>query len=225
MTYYGYAGKILRLDMTNRKATVIDTEPYRRWGGGHGMGSALFWDFCKDKTITDGRNPANVCIIATSPLNGTPVPSGGGRCEVLGVGVGMYPVSWFTRSGFGGRFSTMLKQAGYDAIVIEGRASSPVWVDIRNNKVAIRDAGELWGKDTWETQLALRKTMGAPNGVEDGWWDLNESAEEALDLTLESDMTVAFIVDKLAHAPADLFGVRALRRSRRSRSNMPSSIS
>jgi len=80
MTLYGYAGKILRLDMTNRKAIAIDTEPYRRWGGGHGMGAALFWDFCKDKTITDGRHPANVCCVVTSPLCGTIVPSAGGRC-------------------------------------------------------------------------------------------------------------------------------------------------
>ena len=91
MTRYGYAGKILRLDMTNRKATAIDTEPYRRWGGGHGMGAALFWEFCKDKTITDGRHPANVCCVMTSPLCGTIVPSAGGRCEVVGVGCGPIP--------------------------------------------------------------------------------------------------------------------------------------
>ena len=181
MTLYGYAGKILHLDLTNRRVAEVGTEKYRSWGGGHGLGAALFWDFCRDKTITDGRHPANVCIIATSPLNGTPVPSGGGRCEVLGVGVGMYPISWFTRSGFGGRFSTMLKHAGWDAIVIEGKASSPVWVDIRNEQVEIRDASGLWGQDTWATQLAIRESMGAPNGVENGWWDLNASAAEALD--------------------------------------------
>jgi aldehyde:ferredoxin oxidoreductase len=181
MTLYGYAGKILRLDLTARRATEIDTAKYRSWGGGHGLGSALFWDLCRDKTITDGRHPANVCIIATSPLNGTPVPSAGGRCEVMGVGVGMYPVSWFTRSGFGGRFSTMLKHAGWDAIVIEGRASSPVWIDVRNRRVEFRDAAGLWGKDTWTTQQAIWNVVEVPRGVEAGWWDLNRTAEEALD--------------------------------------------
>ena len=156
MTYYGYAGKILRLDMTSRKAIAIDTEPYRRWGGGHGMGAALFWDFCKDKTITDGRHPANVCCVVTSPLCGTIVPSAGGRCEVVGVGVGQYPVSWFTRTNFGGRFSTMLKYAGWDGIVIEGKADSPVWVDIRDGQVIFHAAQNLWGKDTWATQLEIR---------------------------------------------------------------------
>ena len=147
MTLYGYAGKILRLDLTQRKAIVLDTAKYADWGGGHGLGTALFWDFCKDKTIKDGRHPANVCCIATSPLCGTGVPSGTGRCEVVGVGVGYDGISWFTRSGFGGRFSTMLKYAGWDAIVIEGRADKPVWVDIRNENVMIRDAAGLWGKD------------------------------------------------------------------------------
>src|SRR5512143_531451 len=83
MPVYGYAGKILHLDLTSRKANVIPTDKYRRWGGGHGMGTALFWDICKDKTITDGRHPVNVVCVMTSPLNGTIVPSAGGRCEVV----------------------------------------------------------------------------------------------------------------------------------------------
>ncbi|SHJ65914.1 aldehyde:ferredoxin oxidoreductase [Malonomonas rubra DSM 5091] len=173
MTLYGYAGKILRLDMTNRKAIAIDTEPYRRWGGGHGMGSALFWDFCKNKTITDGRDPANVCCVVTSPLNGTIVPSAGGRCEVVGVGVGQYPISWYTRTNFGGRFSTMLKYAGWDAIVIEGKADRPVWVDIRNDQVYFHNAQDIWGKDTWTAQHDIRKLTGTKKGTKTKWQDLD----------------------------------------------------
>ena len=101
-----------------------------------------------------------MCCIATSPLCGTGVPSATGRSEVVGVGVGYDPISWFTRSGFGGRFSTMLKYAGWDAIVIEGKADKPVWVDIRNDSVVIRDAAGLWGKDTWATQQEIWKTIG-----------------------------------------------------------------
>jgi aldehyde:ferredoxin oxidoreductase len=181
MALFGYAGRILRLHLTERRFSEIETKKYRAWGGGHGLGSALFWDLCRDKTITDGRDPANVCIVATSPLNGTPVPSAGGRCEVTGVGVGMYPFSWYTRSGFGGRFSTMLKQAGWDAIVIEGGAASPVWVDIRNRSVTFRDAVPLWGKDTWTTQQEIWARVGVPRDVRHAWWNLNESAAEELD--------------------------------------------
>jgi aldehyde:ferredoxin oxidoreductase len=180
MTLHGYAGRILRLDLTARKATEVDTAKYRAWGGGHGLGSALFWDFCKDKTITDGRHPANVLVVASSPLNGTLAPSAG-RCEVVGVGFNTYPVSWYTRSGFGGRFGTMLRQAGFDAIVIEGRASSPVWVDVRNRKVEFRDATSLWGTDTRVAQERIWEEVGGPRDVKTGWWDLNATAEEGLD--------------------------------------------
>jgi aldehyde:ferredoxin oxidoreductase len=61
----------------------------------------------------------------------------------------------------------MLKHAGWDAIVIEGKASSPVWVDIRNRKVEFRDASDLWGKDTWTTQLEIWDKIGVPRGVEE----------------------------------------------------------
>jgi aldehyde:ferredoxin oxidoreductase len=191
MTHYGYAGKILRLDMTNRKAVAIETSPYRRWGGGHGMGSALFWDFCKDKTITDGRHPANVCCVMTSPLCGTIVPSAGGRCEVVGVGVGQYPVSWYTRSNFGGRFSTMLKYAGWDGVVIEGQADRPVWIDIRNNQVNFHEADDLWGKDTWTTQQEIRKFLRIKRGTQAHWQNLDALplAEERSYAEKESDRT------------------------------------
>ncbi|MDI3281339.1 MAG: aldehyde ferredoxin oxidoreductase C-terminal domain-containing protein, partial [Bacillota bacterium] len=56
------------------------------------------------------------------------------------------------RSNFGGRFSAMLKYAGWDGIVIEGKAEKPVWINIVNDHVAIEDASGLWGLDTWETQ-------------------------------------------------------------------------
>jgi len=188
MELKGYAGQILRLDLTARQASEIETAKYRAWGGGHGLGSALFWDYCKDKTIKDGRHPANVCVIAASPLNGTLVPSAG-RCEVVGVGIGMYPISWFTRSGFGGRFGTMLRHAGYDAIVIEGRSSSPVWVEIRNRKVVFHDATDLWGTDTRTAQERIWERMGVPRDVQTGWWDLNDSAEEALDPATDQGRT------------------------------------
>jgi aldehyde:ferredoxin oxidoreductase len=188
MTLYGYAGKILRLDLTARRAIEIDTAKYRSWGGGHGLGSALFWEFCQDKTITDGRHPANVIVVAASPLNGTLVPSAG-RCEVVGVGLNTYPVHWYTRSGFGGRFGTMLRHAGYDAIIIEGRASSPVWVDIRNRKIAFRDASGLWGTDTETAQERIWELVGAPRDLRTGWWNLNETAEEALDPATDQGRT------------------------------------
>jgi len=145
----GYMGEILRIDLTHGKIMTIPTRDYEQWVGGHGMGSAIFFDLVKDKAI-DGFDPANVITIMTSPLCGTLVSAGGGRTEVQGIGVQSYPIGWFTRSNFGGRFSTMLKQAGWDGIVIEGRADRPVWIDIRNHTVHIRECRSLslWGTDT-----------------------------------------------------------------------------
>ena len=157
----GYAGRILRLDLTNRKVMTIPTSDYEQWGGGHGMGSAIFFDLVKDKTI-DGFDPANVVTLMTSPLCGTLVPSAGGRTEVQGIGVQSYPIGWFTRSNFGGRFSSQLKYAGWDGVVIEGRADEPVWIDIRDGSVQIRNCADLglWGKDTQDCQERIWDFVG-----------------------------------------------------------------
>ncbi len=171
----GYAGKILRVDLTERKVSTIPTSDYDEWVGGHGMGSAIFFDLVKDKMI-DGFSPANVVTIMTSPLCGTLVPAGSARCEVQGIGVQSYPIGWFTRSNFGGRFSATLKYAGWDGIIIEGKADAPVWVDIRNGTVAIRDCKDLslWGTDTWTCQERIWGYLAGKTGAA-GWTDLDGS--------------------------------------------------
>jgi aldehyde:ferredoxin oxidoreductase len=165
----GYAGKILRVNLTTRKTSIIPTKKYQHWVGGHGMGSAIFWDLVKDKTI-DGFNPANVITIMTSPLSGTIVPAASGRTELQGIGVQSYPIGWFTRSNFGGRFSPMLKYAGWDGIVIEGKAAEPVWLDIRNEKVRVRSALQLWGLDAWKTQQTIWGEVVGGQKFTD-WWE------------------------------------------------------
>ncbi len=152
----GYAGKILRVDLTNRKITTIPTRKYEQWVGGHGMGSAIFFDLVKDKTI-GGFDPRNVVTIMTSPLSGTLVPGASARTEVQGIGVQSYPIGWFTRSNFVCRFSAMLKFAGWDGVVIQGKADRPVWIDIRDGNVRIRDCAplSLCGKVTWDCQETI----------------------------------------------------------------------
>jgi len=150
----GYTGKILRLNLTKKTYSIIDTGQYEEWYAGHGLGSAVFWDLCKDKTI-DGFDPRNVVTVMTSPLSGTLAPGAAGRCQVQGIGVQGYPIPWFTSSNFGGRFCGMLKAAGWDGIIIEGAADSPVWVNIVNDKVVFEDGSGLWGLDTWQTQQKI----------------------------------------------------------------------
>jgi aldehyde:ferredoxin oxidoreductase len=150
----GFAGKILRVDLTARKTSIIETAKYEQWGGGHGIGSAIFFDLVKDKTIK-AFDPANVVTVMSSPLSGTAVPACAGRTEVQGIGAQSWPKEWFTRSNFGGRFGAHMKYAGWDGIVLEGKADKPVWLNIVNDKVVFQDAGDLWGKDTYETQKSI----------------------------------------------------------------------
>jgi len=163
----GYAGKILKLDLTNLTAEVIQTSKYESWVGGHGMGSALFWDLCEDKTVK-GTDPKNVVTIMSSPLSGTVAPSVSGRTEVQGIGLQGFPIPWYTRSNFGGRFSAMLKYAGWDGIAVVGKAPRPVWVNVVNSKVTFEEAKDLWGLDTWETQEEIWASV--TKGRQDGAW-------------------------------------------------------
>jgi aldehyde:ferredoxin oxidoreductase len=157
-TMNGYRG--LRVDLTDRRISFLETKEYEDWVGGHGIGSAIFWSLVRDKRI-DGFDERNVVTIMTSPLTGTLAPGGASRVEVQCIGVQSYPVGWFTRSNLGGRFGPMLKYAGWDGIVIEGKADTPVWLDIRDQEIRIQEAGELWGMDTWETQRRIwRKVTG-----------------------------------------------------------------
>jgi len=166
----GYTGKILKLNLTERKVGAIPTSKYQHWMGGHGMGSAIFFDLVKDKTI-DGFHPTNVVTMMTSPLSGTLVPAASGRTEVQGIGVQSYPIGWFTRSNLGGRFSAMLKFAGWDGVVIQGKADKPVWVDMRDGNVQIRDCAplSLWGKETWDCQKIIWEEVAA--GGKYGDWN------------------------------------------------------
>lgn len=173
---YGYMGKILRINLSTKKISIIDTKKYEQWGGGHGIGSAIFWDLCKDKAVS-GFDPRNVVTVMTSPLSGTLAPAVAGRTEVQGIGVQGYPYEWFTRSNFGGRFAAMLKYAGWDGIVIEGKSDKPVWVDIRNSEVQIKSAESLWGLDTWETQEEIWNEVMAGLSSRDEWWQLSTARD------------------------------------------------
>jgi aldehyde:ferredoxin oxidoreductase len=160
---YGHAGRILRLDLTDRKYDAIDTHGYEAWYGGEAMGTALWWDEVSKDYMFDSRNktgfePDNVLILLSGPLQGTLAPSGG-RTEIVGMAPAAYPRPQFSRGNLGGRFSAMMKFAGYDAIVIKGAADKPVWVNVINDRITFEKAGEdgykLWGMDTYEAQLKI----------------------------------------------------------------------
>lgn len=169
----GYTGKILRVDLSKKSISTMDTEKYESWIGGHGMGSAVYWDLCKDKTLANGFDSENVICIMASPLSGT-LAQASSRCEVQGIGPMGYPIEWFTRSNCGGRFSGQLKYAGWDGIAIEGKAENPIWINIINDKVTIEDARGLWGLNTMETQEEIwRRVTG--NARFNDWFALGNA--------------------------------------------------
>jgi aldehyde:ferredoxin oxidoreductase len=169
---YGYTGKILRLNLSKRTITTIDTAKYEQFGGGVGIGAAIFWDLAVAPgawDLLDAFDPRNVVSIMTGPLAGTGVP-GAGRTSVCGVTPEAFPVNWFGRTNFGGRFSNTLKAAGWDGIVVEGRSEKPVWINIINDNVTFEDASELWGINTYETQAKITAMVGGRTRFGEEWY-------------------------------------------------------
>ncbi len=167
----GYTGKILRVNLTTKTISTIDTAKYEEFGGGHGIGSALFFDLVGDQLPFPAFDPRNVVIIMATPFSGTFMPASG-RSEVQGLGPMLYPVEWFGHSNFGGRFTAQLKFAGWDGIAVEGASDKPVWINIVNDKVTIESADGVWGMDTWDTQEEISRRV-IPSLKYGEWADLN----------------------------------------------------
>jgi aldehyde:ferredoxin oxidoreductase len=168
----GYTGKILRVNLSNKSFTTISTERYEEFGGGHGMGSAIFFDLVGDQLPFDAFDPRNVVTIMTAPFSGTYVP-GSGRCEVQGLAPMYYPTEWFSRSNWGGRFTAQLKYAGWDGIVIEGAAAEPVWINIVNDKATVESAKDLWGLDIMDAQEEIARRV-LPSAKHGEWAELDK---------------------------------------------------
>jgi aldehyde:ferredoxin oxidoreductase len=164
----GYAGKIIRVNLTKKSVGTIATAQYEEYGGGHGIGSAIFWDLAGAQLPFSALDPRNVLTVMAGPFSGIVVPAAAGRCEVQGLGPQGYPIEWFTRSNFGGRFSGQLKFAGWDGIVIEGTSDEPVWLNVINDKVTIESAKSLWGLDIMETQEEIWRRVNP--GARFGEW-------------------------------------------------------
>src|SRR5207302_6145642 len=155
----GYAGKILRVDMTKGKcwAEPWGADQMREQLGGIGLGAMILYkETAKGKKNATWDDPENRLILATGPLAGLPVWGTGGL-TVVTIGAGTNGPTSTQANGF---FGTNLKYSGYDAIVIQGQAKDWVYLYIHDDVLELRDAKELVGKDTWETQDALSREHG-----------------------------------------------------------------
>ena len=151
---YGWTGRILWVDLSERKTTEVPTSDFEpdKFIGGIGLNSRIFLEMGAPKV--DAFHPDSPLMLSTGPLTGASGPFT--RATMCAIAPQSYPKELFTYSGFGGRFPAELKYAGYDGIVIVGKADRPVYLSIRDQDVALEDAEELWGLDTLETQKALR---------------------------------------------------------------------
>ena len=172
----GYAGKILRIDLTRKEIITLDTAKYAEFVGGIGMGAALFWEFAVapgDWDLQDAFDPRNVVALMGGPLAGTGVP-GGGRTSICGIAPETYPTPLFHRTSMGGRFTTMMKLAGWDGVIVQGKADSPVWINIINDKVVIEDGKALWGLNTFETQDRITSQVSGRTRFGEEWGKIGD---------------------------------------------------
>lgn len=154
----GWTGKILRVDLTTGTVREDDTMTYgRHYIGGRGINARIAWEEIPPEV--GPFDPENRLMLMAGPLTGTLAPSSG-RLTVGGIAPQMYPTSRYSRSGMGGRWPSELKYAGYDGVVIQGKAEKPVYLWVHNGETEVRDAGHLWGLDIFATIRALMNTHG-----------------------------------------------------------------
>ncbi len=151
--YKGYTGKILDINLTTGVIGEypLSDEDREKFLGGRFVSTKILWD--ELKTGTEPMSPDNLLIVMTSPLTGTGAPSTS-RYDISSKS----PLTGaIGHSNSGGSFGIHLKRAGWDGIVIRGKAKKPVYLDIDRDTIQIKSADHLWGKNTEETQEALGK--------------------------------------------------------------------
>lgn len=153
----GWVGKILRVDLTTGRIETVDTAPYAEYIGGRGMAARLYWD--EVPAGCGAFDPENKLIFMTGPLTGTAAPSSG-RVHVAFKSPKTYPHESYAHSHAGGHWGPELKFAGFDGVIIQGRAEEPAYLWIADGCSEVRDAKCLWGLDTFATQKAIEKRHG-----------------------------------------------------------------
>ena len=152
----GLANKILRVDLSDRRVWTEEQDElfYRRYLGGAGI---LAYYLLKEmKPRVDALSPGNILVFAPGPVTGTTMPGSARLC----VGAKSPLSGGIAKCEAGGFFGYELKRAGFDALVVQGKADQPVYLWINNGEVEIKDAAKLWGRSVLETQDAIEAELG-----------------------------------------------------------------
>lgn len=152
----GYMGKALLVELSRGTITTqeIPKEWYEDFLGGEGLAVRLFYDHMDPNR--DALDPESPIIFATGPLNGTKAPEGGRLVLVFRSPA----TGTLGLTNVGGHFAPALKKAGYDLLMITGKAPKPVWLRIADDQVSIEDATDLWGQRVSPTETAIKEDLG-----------------------------------------------------------------
>jgi aldehyde:ferredoxin oxidoreductase len=155
MEGFGYAGKILRVDLSSGRITETPTLDYAdRFLGGRGVAAKIYWDDVPPEV--GAFDAENRVIFATGPIGGVPVFAGS-RWTVCGR---IPSVERFSYGNFGGRWGAELKFAGYDAIVVHGKSERPVYLFVHDGTAQLKDASALWGRGAIESREMMKGELG-----------------------------------------------------------------
>lgn len=152
---FKWKGKRLVIDLSTRQIIKekIFEQKFRKYLGGRGINVATLYE--RLPMGTKPLEPENILCFGPGLLTGTSVPSSG-RYNVTTKS----PASGFLGdANSGGFWSPELKYAGFDQLVIQGKSSTPVYVQINNDEVLIRDASHFWGKNVWETEHLIKEEI------------------------------------------------------------------
>ncbi len=154
---FGYAGNILRLNLTDQTTELIPIEKYvPKYVGGRSVANRIFWEEVGPEV--KAFDPENKLIYMTGATTATGIPSGG-RSVFTSLSPRTNP-EMYTWSGMGGWFGAELKFAGYDGLIIEGKASEPTYIYINDDEIQFLSAERLWGQYVHEVQEMIEEIHG-----------------------------------------------------------------
>jgi aldehyde:ferredoxin oxidoreductase len=186
--YGGWAGKILRVDLSTGRISTEDTvEKYKDFLGGTGIGYKVLWD--EVSPDTKAFDPENKMVFATGPLAGTSTPCNG-RTAMTTLWPTCWPKQLVASGHMGGHFAAELKFAGFDGIIIEGRADHPVWLRIADGKAEIMDARSFWGEGIRRAEYEISRLMGP------------EAVVAAIGQSGENMVPMSVIMNSVSHSGA-----------------------
>ena len=162
--WHSWVGQVLDVDLTTEKITKKPSDRYfPNFLGGRGLEAKVLWDEVPPEV--KAFDPENRIIFAPSTLTGTNSPLNG-RWNIGSISP-QHPREWPTSSAIGGHWGAELKFAGYDGVIVHGRAKQPVFILIRDHLVEIRNASHLWGMDSFEAQKRLQQDIAKEGPVPD----------------------------------------------------------